>query len=339
MVRTNVKTKWTDEELGLLLKEYRQTSNADIAKLLGKTKKSVVRKLKELNLYRTKLEKDLITAIASKKNGRDLTFELVSSIAKMFNTRHEFYLNDKGAYSCAVKNKWLDKICGHMVVNNISLPQLILKSILESLLKEKCSFNDRKVIYPLEIDCYFSKFKIGWEYDGKYFHNDEKDRIKKQICKNNGIILFNIKETTPEYRKYEVNIKNQLKKQINKINKLTGFKLTKNDVASIYVNVEFPNKLTDNEKVIICGKKMSEIKVIDSILFKRIKKYKLYNDNQLNIINDLRKQNRFASIDEFLSYLKNKKYKSFAEMCLYEHPYRLAKRWNVSISIIKKLYE
>lgn len=34
--------------------------------------------------------------------------------------------------------------------------------------------------------------------------------------------------------------------------------------------------------------------VIDSALFKRIKKYKLYNDNELSIINDMRKQNRFV---------------------------------------------
>jgi hypothetical protein len=64
----------------------------------------------------------------------------------------------------------------YMVVKNVSMPQLILKSILEDTFKVPCSFNDRNVINPLEIDCFFSEYNIGWEYDGKYYHSDIKDK-------------------------------------------------------------------------------------------------------------------------------------------------------------------
>jgi hypothetical protein len=187
MQRTNIKTVWTEEEIRVLIEKYQFQSNNDIALLLNKSRKSVIKKLKELNLYRTKEQTDLIRAKVVKRNNRDLTFELVSEIAKQFNTRHEFYLKDAGAYSAAIKNKWINKVCEHMVVKNISMPQLILKSILEDIFKKPCSFNDRKVIYPLEIDCFFSQYNIGWEYDGKYYHSDVKyknKRCSKKIVNN-----------------------------------------------------------------------------------------------------------------------------------------------------------
>lgn len=339
MGKNNTKTIWSDDELKKLIDLYKTTSNRDISVILNKTKKSIGKKLKELNIRRTKDEKDFITAKAIKKNSRDLTYDFVKEIAKKYNTKHEFMISDSGAYSAAYKNNWLDKICEHMVVKNISLPQLILKDILENILKEKCSFNDRKAIRPLEIDCYFPSHKIGWEYDGKYYHTDEKDEIKKKICKNKQIHLFNIKEKTPEFRNYELNIKNQLIKQIKKINKITGFSISKEEIEDYKPNINYPNVLTIKEKKIVFGKSLSEIKKIDLILFKRIMKYKIHQDKKHCITNDLKIYNRFKSIDEYIPYLIGKKYNSFNEMCEFEHPYRLMKRWNLPISIVKALYE
>ena len=164
--KNNSKNYWSDDEVKRLVELYKINTNNELSVLFNKTKKSVGKKLKELNLYRTKTEKDFVTAKISKINGRDLKYELVEAIAKKYVTRHEFYLKDKGAYSKAVKMGWLDSICGHMISGGFSIPQLILKDILEFILKEKCDYENRTVIKPLEIDCYFDKWKISWEYDG-----------------------------------------------------------------------------------------------------------------------------------------------------------------------------
>ena len=333
--KNNPKTYWSDDELKNLKLKYKDTSNRDLAELLKKTKKSVGKKLKELNLYRTKDEKDYITSKTCKKNGRDLTFNFVEQVAKMYNTRHEFYLFDSPAYSVACKNKWLDIICKHMVVCNISIPQLILKDILEFIFKINCSFNDRKTIFPLEIDCYFPKWRIGWEYDGKYFHNDVDDEKKRLVCKSKNITLFNITEKTDNFKNYELNIKQQLIEQLFDIIKITNIKITSDEIINYTPIINYPNVLTNDEKEKCVNKKISEIKDIN--LIKKIKKYNLYQ--KYNIINDSIKYNRFVNYDEYIKYLKNKNYKSFTDLCKFEHPHRLMKKWGLPIQLIHELFK
>jgi hypothetical protein len=337
-MRNNQKVIWNDNEIQVLIDLHQTTSNNDLSKLLNKTSRSIGKKLKSLNLYRTKVEKDFITGKACKLNGRDLTFEYVKNVARRYNTRHEFYLKDPSAYSAAIKNKWLNDICQHMIKKKFSIPQLILKDILEFILKEKCSFNDRNVIYPLEIDCYFVKWKIGWEYDGKYYHNDLKDHKKRLICKEKNILLFNINENNPDYRNPEKNIKNQLITQLDKINEITGLFINQTDIITYKPVLHFPNLLTGIEKELVWNKKISEIKVLNFDLFKRIKKYKIYEIKEYNIINDLRKNNRFNNFQEYKIHLDKKDYKNFEELCKYEHPHRVLKKWNLPINLIHQLF-
>lgn len=317
---------------------YKTNTNNELSVLLNKTKKSVGKKLKELNLYRTKFEKDFVTSKISKINGRDLTYELVENIAKKYVTRHEFYLKDKGAYSKAVKMGWLESICAHMVSGGFSIPQLLLKDILEFILKEKCDYENRSVIKPLEIDCYFDKWKIGWEYDGRYFHNSVDDKNKKELCSKVGVELFNIHEFTDNYRDYEKNIKNQLILQIEKVNLITGLNITKEDILNYSPKIVFPNLLTPKEKLLVVGKKMTEIKQhLD--LFKKVKKYKLFENTELDIVNDLPKNKSFKSYDEYEKYLKTCNYPNFKVLCKFEHPHRIMKRFNLPISLIHNLYK
>ena len=47
-----------------------------------------------------------------------------------------------------------------------------------------------------EVDIYIKSKNIGIEYDGRMWHKDKnKDLIKNKICKNNGLILYRIRET------------------------------------------------------------------------------------------------------------------------------------------------
>jgi hypothetical protein len=335
--KNNSKNYWSDDEVKRLVELYKINTNNELSVLFNKTKKSVGKKLKELNLYRTKTEKDFVTAKISKINGRDLKYELVEAIAKKYVTRHEFYLKDKGAYSKAVKMGWLDSICGHMISGGFSIPQLILKDILEFILKEKCDYENRTVIKPLEIDCYFDKWKISWEYDGRYFHNSVDDKNKKELCSKVGVELFNVHEFTDNYRDYEKNIKNQLILQIEKVNLITGLSITKEDVLNYSPKIVFPNLLTPDEKLLVVGKKMTEIKQYPD-LFKKIKKYKLFENDELGLINDLPKNKSFKTYTEYEEYLKSCNYSNFQELCKFEHPHRLMNRFNLPISLIHNLY-
>ena len=336
--KNNPKIYWSDDELKMLVELYKTNTNNELSVLLNKTKKSVGKKLKELNLYRTKIEKNFVTAKISKINGRDLTYELVENIAKKYVTRHEFYLKDKGAYSKAVKMGWLESICTHMVSGGFSIPQLLLKDILEFILKEKCDYENRSVIKPLEIDCYFDKWKIGWEYDGRYFHSSVDDKNKKEMCSKVGVGLFNIHEFTDNYRDYEKNIKNQLILQIEKVNLITGLNITKEDILIYSPKIVFPNLLTSEEKLLVFGKKMTEIKQHLG-LFKKIKKYKLFENVELGIINDLPKNKSFNTYSEYETYLKTCNYPNFKVLCKFEHPHRIMKRFNLPISLIHNLYK
>jgi hypothetical protein len=334
--RLNTGTFWSEEEINILKEKYITMTNANLSILLKKTKKNINRKLKRLGLFRNGIEKKNLRLEWCKKNGRDLSYEFVKELAKKYNTRYEFYLYDSSAYNKALKCNWLEEISEHMCSVRFSIPQLILKDILEFILNEKCSYNDRNAIKPLEIDCYFKKFKIGWEYNGKYFHNDKDDNKKEDICKSKNIILFSISEKTKDFRKYEKNIKNQIFNQVNDIENLTGIKIDKEKLMEYQPKLNPPNLLSLEEKELINGKKMSDIKKIDNDLFKLIKKYKLFEKSDLNITNDLKKYHHFESFEEYKNYIISK-YSSFKELCKYEHPYRTLKKWSIPISELKRI--
>lgn len=334
----NKKIIWTKKEINFLKRYYNDFSNTELGNKLNKTSRNIGKMLKKLNIRKNLDSVRKIKSRRNKETGTDLNFEYVSNIAKKYNSRGEFYQFDSVCYSKAVKEKWIDKICDHMIIKNVSIPQLMMKDILENILKEKCSYNNKKVIKPLQIDCYFYKWKMGWEYDGKYFHTDEKDELKKLICLNKGIYLFNITEKTREYRNYELNIKRQIISNLDKLNEITNLSITKEEILNYKIQLNLPNKLTTYEKNLVFGKSMSEIKVIDFELFKKIKKYKIYNDKNLNITFDLKIYKKFENIEQYIKYVK-KQYNNFSDLCKKEHPHRLLKKWNIDIQIIKNLFK
>ena len=331
---------WLPEEINFLRENYNKKTNKELAGFLKKTEKNVGRTLKRLGLYKDSFSIKEIKTRRNKEVGRDLNFEFVSNVAKNYSSRGEFYQFDSVAYTKAIKNGWLDIICSHMVVKHISIPQLLLKDILEHMFDETCSYNDKKTIKPFELDCYFPKYKIAWEYDGKYFHNNrESDRIKDELCNKKGIFLFRINEDSPNYRKYVVNIKNQLIKQLDEIKTVTGVKIDKDKILTYKPKVLAPNQLTEAEKKLISGKKLKEIKKENIIIFKKIKKYSLCNDESLKIINDTRRRIIFNDFEEYLEHLRKSNYKSFSELCDFEHPYRLMKKFGKDINLIKEIFK
>ena len=333
----NPKTHWSDYELDFLLNNYKTLSNSEISKSLSKTKKSVCRKLKELNIRRTKIEKDFITAKSCKLTGRDLNYEFVKLQALKFYSRFEFYLKDNGSYHAALKNDWLDDICSHMRTRKESLPQIILRDILEHILESKCSFNDRKVIYPKEIDCYFDKYRLGFEYDGRYYH-DDIDHEKVKICSERGIKLIIIDEKNDNFRNYEVNIKSQLISNLDFINRLTGLNIIEKKISDYVPVIKYSDILYDDEIEFIKNKKLSEIKKLDKPLFNRLIKYK-FDLKSLSVEDDRKKMKKFKSLEEYKSYLIEN-FNSFKHASKNDkHIKRRISRYNIDISEIKELWK
>ena len=67
------------------------------------------------------------------------------------------------------------------------------------------AINSYKEIFNngMELDVYIPSMKIGIEYDGYAWHKDqslEKEKIKYKICKENGVLLYRLKENKEHYR-------------------------------------------------------------------------------------------------------------------------------------------
>lgn len=80
---------------------------------------------------------------------------------------------------------------------NVSKGELELYDFIKSI-KPTAIHNDRKNIFPLELDIFLEENNIGIEYDGEYWHNlpkmKKRDYLKNKICKEKGIKLIRVKE-------------------------------------------------------------------------------------------------------------------------------------------------
>lgn len=54
--------------------------------------------------------------------------------------------------------------------------------------------NNRTILKGKELDIYFPDLKFAIEYDGKYWHDKEKDSIKEELCKQKGIKLIRVSD-------------------------------------------------------------------------------------------------------------------------------------------------
>lgn len=266
---------WSENEKIILIEKYKEGTNLDLIEILNRTKSSIYNKANELNLKKSKEFKSKMIGIRNKMVARDLNYENLEEIASKYKSRGEFQFSDASAYTSARVMGILENICSHMIKQSYSIPQLMLKSILDQLLNKESLYNTRKIIKPYELDIYFPEFKLAFEYDGKRWHRNNKIN-KYEICKNIGINLITIVENN---RKYESDIKDQLIKNLKKINKLTNKKIKCIDI----LNIKTPKSIFSG---ILDTKSISEIcnKYYSYTIFKRENKslhQKLYSLNLL----------------------------------------------------------
>jgi hypothetical protein len=272
---------WTDEQIKYLIDNYSDTPYETLSTKLDKTINAIIGKATKLKLKRsTKFRRDGVTK-TNKSKGRDLTIDNVKLISSKFYSLQEFRVSDCSAYNKA-KEYNLSIICPHLLNMSGSLPQLILKEYVERLFKTKIIYNGRKTIKPLELDIYIPKYKIAFEYDGYYWHNNfnTNDKLKDKLCLENGIKLFRILEISKEPL---IDIKQSLINLLDDINSVVDFKISIDDINNIKINVDF-----------VKSKHFRIFEQYDSLYKFSKSHYYLY-----------RKLKKFNLIEKFCSHMKN----------------------------------
>lgn len=274
--------KWALEEENQLRELFSTNRTEDIAVLMNKTVSQIENKSYKLKLKKTKEHRSSMISKRNKMITRDLSYEKLKEIALLYKTRGEFQRLDHSAYSTARTSGYLDDICSHMVKGTYSIPQLILYYIIKTIfINEKISYNTRKIISPYEIDVYIKKYNLGFEYDGKGWHNDSTlDNIKNKLCKDKNILLIRIIENN---RKYEDDIKNQLIEKLKVINKRCKTTISADDITNIssnainlFVNDQILD--TDNIKAIIDKyENYEDFKRNENSLYQKLIKRKVLN--------------------------------------------------------------
>ncbi len=85
---------------------------------------------------------------------------------------------------------------------NTSYPEQIIFCWLSKYFK--VINNDRKVLNGLEIDIYIPELKLAIEYDGRYWHDDEKDNGKDRAIMEKGLYFVRIREENYKDTEYTV---------------------------------------------------------------------------------------------------------------------------------------
>lgn len=238
--------KWSKSEIDYLVKYYSNQKNEFISKHLNRSINSI--KNKAINLELKKSDAHIANMISHRNKiiGRNLNFDKLKEIALLYKTRSEFQRMDASAYVSARNMRILDDICTHMIKQSYSTPQLILKHILSELLGDNLLYNTKKIITPYELDIYFPYYKLAFEYNGKKWH--ENDTINKQdMCAKRGITLFTIIENN---RNYELDIKQQLSRILNDINKITRKEINISQLFNINITPDIFNDILDNQQII-----------------------------------------------------------------------------------------
>ena len=249
--------------------------------------------------------------------GRKFTDEELLAEARKYKTKRELKAMDNSLLSIATRRgiPW-SKLFEHMVDIPFSIPQLMCKLILETVLQEKCLYDTRQIIKPYEIDIYFPKYKLAFEYSGDYWHQQpdaiKRDKIKKERCNQEGITLIVLNMRS---RRWEEDVKQQLMEHLDTINKITNKKIVLEDVLKIDCKNIYKNlpAIVDLDHV---REKMKECKNLREFVHKFKREYRyLINSSQLHVLHPLKEKIRWPdSVEDLLKLcLKIPTYNEFVK--------------------------
>jgi len=293
--------KWTKNDVEKLKELYPNNKNEYISEQIKFSIKSIESKANRLGLKKNKDYKSNLVISRNKRVGTDITIELIKKTALKYKTRGEFQRLDGSIYTTARKKGLLNDVCTHMVKGNYSIPQLILFFFIKEIFKnDEILYNSNSIINPYELDIYLPKYRLSFEYDGKFWHKDNrKDKRKNLLCKKEKIKLIRIKENS---RNYTIDIKDQLIQNINIINlfKKTSIEFIKN-IQERDINSFVNDNIND----------LNQIKLI-------ISKYKYYSDFRKNENSTYLKIYRRGILNDLTKELKKNKIKWSIDLAITE---------------------
>jgi hypothetical protein len=264
---------WNETDI-IYLKENYEKENVDVlVQKLNRSEKSITQKAFKLNLKRSEEHRKNNLIKQNKLKGRDLSYGVLKGISDKYVTHSEFIKNDYSAYLTIKKYGYLE-LFDNLLYSSVSLPQLILKNLMDNLLDDKCRYNDRTAIKPYELDLYYKNFNLAFEYNGSYWHlNNDNDEIKKNLCLEKNITLIIIEENS---RDYVNDIKTQIINNLIIINNATNKNITKENVNNIDINIDKLDVFGKNSKEFFNSySTLKDFKKENYSLYRKMKKYKL----------------------------------------------------------------
>ena len=204
----------------------------------NKYKETCLKKYNSEHYYQSLIYKNKCNDILS---NRLLNYNLKilyknKDIVKLYcnNCENEFIISYSGFIS--LLNKYDNSFCPHctrVIEHGKSLKEKELLEYIKTFYTKQIDVNTRNIIPPKEIDIYLPDLKLGFEFDGTYWHADsrfydesyfiskkhliakeiwEKDKEKDLLCESIGIKLIRIKEY--DWDNYKIDIKEKIKKLI-----------------------------------------------------------------------------------------------------------------------------
>ena len=277
---------WTKEEENILKELFSDKKNEELAQILKKSKSSIVNKANHFGLKKSKLHRSKMISLRNKIKNRDLTYQFLSDIALKYKSRSEFQFADSSAYTTARINGVLDDICKHMNNLSFSIPQMMLFELCKKFISTNIRYNDRKTIYPYEIDVFLPELHLAFEYNGKGWHqNNINDEIKSKILSDKNLTLIKFVENS---RKYEIDIKNQFINILGYLDEKYTLKVSEEEVTNFDLSFVYSKILNDTTIKEIC---LSYTNFTD------------FRKNEQRIYNYLLK---LKKLDEYTSHMKKR---------------------------------
>ena len=136
--------------------------------------------------------------------------------AKKCKSKAEFSERFRKLYVYSSRRVWFDEICFHMKKVRINYREQVCREIFEIFFGKTFESSRPEWLinpltgYRLELDGFCPQLKLAFEYNGR-IHYDKKhpnyektrkrDKIKRQVCKKNGITIITINAFKLEKKK------------------------------------------------------------------------------------------------------------------------------------------
>lgn len=312
-------------------KTYNYTHD-DILKFSSTCQSTTIfgKKFRRLETKNPELYNECIKIINNNKNNSFNekyveTLNHIDSIIKNYSSISEFRKFNPKLYRF-IKYYKIKKYDDIFIKQRFSSQQLICKHIMEQVLNCKCLYNNRKILNGKELDIYFPKYLLAFEYNSFYWHRNRAsdDFHKVKLCEDKNILLIQITEKSNNYHNKidsaTLDIKQQLIKNLENINRHCNLNLKPIEILNIDV---IHNKLLhdmygilDIGHIINNCNRYSEIKT----KYNKIWQYLLRN-NLLHLLEPVKRRDYiYMNKGETLNFIKNSftSYSEFVNHKMYQ---------------------